>query len=313
MATQLSDKPRVVRYRFNSRIFVSGGWTAADLLSIAGAPATPISPYSSSSSLSDGGSAGAASSDQSGRAPSTPPTSPPTSTKPSPEHSQPVGRDFPPATAPAMLHSVMHSPSPSPALAAAPCPFPVELGASGFSRAAQAPYAQTVLSLELKVNELTVDDDSLEVYLAGLRSCLVCSAKVEPSSSNPDGEVIIKLAETASAKESLLQEYQVYSKMHSKADWSDRCIGLYSSHDGTFNLLVLRNLGTSPKSLKPYLRDLREEVMALHLANIQHGDIAERNVCIGHDGRARLIDFGASNTNHNACTTECGDRIAVGL
>lgn len=286
---------------------MSEGWTAADLLDATGEHPPPISPSPSSSSLSDDASSGSIRSGHGG-APSTPPTSPPASTKPSPEHPHHAAHRFAPAAAPA-VHSTSASP---PAAVHHPPSVSCVQGAGsspGETQAQHDDHAQPTLSLSLEATA-----KSLKGYINGTLSCLLCFATVESSSTLtiPDERLVVKMAETPSGRESLRREYTVYSKVHSQEGWSDRCLGLFSSHDGTFDLLVLRDLGQSPQSLQPYLENLRAEVAILHAANILHNDIAARNICIGPDGRARLIDFGASRLDHSNCDGRCKDWTDLG-
>lgn len=107
-------------------------------------------------------------------------------------------------------------------------------------------------------------------------------------------DIVVKLAGSTVTKQELLNEYKTYRAL---PRWWWRCLGLYHSRLGDWDLLVLRYLGPSLLQLKargeilPNLDGLHKDLRSLHRSGIRHGDVAKRNVCFDGE-RTYLVDLG---------------------
>ena len=74
----------------------------------------------------------------------------------------------------------------------------------------------------------------------------------------------------------------------------------------------------TPEKARRWIQDVAFGLHALHVGGLVHGDVSPRNLLVGADGRARLIDFGSSRPDpagrgvtSGFVAPECGDNPTV--
>lgn len=75
--------------------------------------------------------------------------------------------------------------------------------------------------------------------------------------------------------------------------------------------VIKRDAPLSIRNVRSIIGQVLDGLQAIHAAGIIHRDIKPQNVLIGHDGRARLTDFGVARTESDVNMTSAGTTLGT--